>query len=150
MEPEGSLLYSQEPATGSCPGPNELRWHPSTPFKMQFNITPPCMPRSPKLSLTSSDQKLLFIFHICRAYYVKSVQLWRWRLYVPPRLKLLVAGLSSRSSRFEPGSIHVGFVVDRVALGQVFLRDLRFSPVSIIPPSLSILVYHPGDEQYVR
>jgi hypothetical protein len=38
------------------------------------------------------------------------------------------------------GSIHVGFVVDKVALGQVFLRVLRFSPVDIIPPSLSRLI----------
>jgi hypothetical protein len=28
----------------------------------------------------------------------------------------------------------VGFVVDKVALGQVFLRVLRLSPVNIIPP----------------
>jgi hypothetical protein len=28
----------------------------------------------------------------------------------------------------------VGFVVDKVALGQVFFRVLRFSPVNIIPP----------------
>jgi branched-subunit amino acid transport protein len=28
------------------------------------------------------------------------------------------------------------FAVDKVALGQVFLRVLRFSPVSIIPPWL--------------
>jgi hypothetical protein len=28
----------------------------------------------------------------------------------------------------------VGFVVDKVALGQVFLRVLRFSPVNIISP----------------
>jgi hypothetical protein len=28
----------------------------------------------------------------------------------------------------------VGLVVDKVALGQVFLRVLRFSPVNIIPP----------------
>jgi hypothetical protein len=28
----------------------------------------------------------------------------------------------------------VGFVVDKVALEQVFLRVLRFSPVNIIPP----------------
>jgi len=28
---------------------------------------------------------------------------------------------------------HVGFVVDKVVLRQVFLRVLRFSPVSIIP-----------------
>jgi hypothetical protein len=27
----------------------------------------------------------------------------------------------------------VGFVVDRVTLGQIFLRVLRFSPVNIIP-----------------
>jgi hypothetical protein len=46
-----------------------------------------------------------------------------------------------------PGSVHVGFVVDKVALGQVFLRVLRFSPVIIIPPWLSILIYHLRDEQ---
>jgi hypothetical protein len=28
----------------------------------------------------------------------------------------------------------VGFVVDKVILGQVFLRVLRFSPFNIIPP----------------
>jgi hypothetical protein len=31
------------------------------------------------------------------------------------------------------GSVHVGFVVDRVALGLIFLRVLRVSLVSIIP-----------------
>jgi hypothetical protein len=31
-------------------------------------------------------------------------------------------------------------VVDIVALGQVFLRILKFSPVNIIPPWLSILI----------
>jgi hypothetical protein len=31
-------------------------------------------------------------------------------------------------------AVHVGFVVDILALGQVFLRVVRFSPVSIIPP----------------
>jgi hypothetical protein len=29
---------------------------------------------------------------------------------------------------FDPGSVHVGFVVDKVAMGQVFPRVLRFSP----------------------
>ena len=32
--------------------------------------------------------------------------------------------------------VRVGFVVDRVALGQVFLRVLRFSHVNFIPPVL--------------
>jgi hypothetical protein len=43
-------------------------------------------------------------------------------------LRWLVAGLSPRSTGFAAGSIHVGFVVDKVALGQVFLRVLRFFP----------------------
>jgi hypothetical protein len=30
--------------------------------------------------------------------------------------------------------VHVGFVVDKVAMGQVFPRALRFSPVNFIPP----------------
>jgi hypothetical protein len=52
--------------------------------------------------------------------------------------------------RVRAQSIHVGFVVDKVAPGQVFLRVLLFYPVNIIPPSFSILIYHSRDEQYVR
>jgi hypothetical protein len=48
-----------------------------------------------------------------------------------PWLRSLVASLSPRRPRFAPGSFHVGFVVDKVALGQVFVRVLRFSPVDI-------------------
>jgi hypothetical protein len=40
--------------------------------------------------------------------------------------------------------ICVGFEVDKVALGQVFLKVLQFSPDSIIPPWLSILIYNQG------
>jgi hypothetical protein len=65
-------------------------------------------------------------------------------------LRCLVAGLSPRSSGFVPGSIHVGFVVDKVAQGQFFLQVLWFSPVNIIPPSFSIVIYHLGNEKYFR
>jgi hypothetical protein len=51
-----------------------------------------------------------------------------------PWLRRLVAGLSPRRPGFDVGSVHVGFVVDKVALGQMFLRALRFFPVSFIPP----------------
>jgi hypothetical protein len=51
-----------------------------------------------------------------------------------------IDGLSPRRPGFAPGSIHVGFVADKVAQGQVFLRVLRFSPVNFIPPSLSKLI----------
>jgi hypothetical protein len=47
-------------------------------------------------------------------------------------------------------SFHVGFMVDKVALGKVFLQVLWFSPVSIIPPRLSITIDHLGDEQQVH
>ena len=33
-------------------------------------------------------------------------------------------------------SFHVGFVVNKVTLGEIFLTVLLFSPVSIIPPVL--------------
>jgi hypothetical protein len=44
----------------------------------------------------------------------------------------------------------VGFVVDKVALAQVVIQFLRFSPVNIIAPSFSILIYHLEDAQYVH
>jgi hypothetical protein len=53
-----------------------------------------------------------------------------------PWLRRLVAGLSPPSPGFDTGSVHVGFVVDKVALGQVFPLILRFSPVSFNPPVL--------------
>ena len=36
----------------------------------------------------------------------------------------------------NPGSVRVGLVVDKVALGQVFLRVLRFCPVNYSKPKL--------------
>jgi hypothetical protein len=52
-----------------------------------------------------------------------------------PWLRRLVAGLSP----LTPGSVNLGFVVDKLALEQAFLRIIRFSPVNIIPP-LSIVI----------
>jgi hypothetical protein len=47
-------------------------------------------------------------------------------------------------ARVRAWSIHVGFMVDKVALGQVFIRVLRVSPVSIISPSLTKLISSGG------
>jgi hypothetical protein len=52
----------------------------------------------------------------------------------------IVTTLSLRRSRFNPGPVHVRFVVDELALGQVLLPVLRF-PVSIIPPVLHTHLY---------
>jgi hypothetical protein len=45
----------------------------------------------------------------------------------------LVAGLSPRRTGFDPTQYQVGIMVDEVTLGQIFLRALLLSPVSIIP-----------------
>jgi len=60
--------------------------------------------------------------------------------YLPAALWLsrLVASLSPRRSGFNPRSVQVRFVVDRVVLGQVFLPVFRVSHLSIIPPVLHI------------
>jgi hypothetical protein len=50
-----------------------------------------------------------------------------------------VSCLSPRRPGFDPRSFHVGFLVDKVALGQVFLRILRFSRVNFISPVLNYL-----------
>jgi hypothetical protein len=43
-----------------------------------------------------------------------------------PYLKRLVAGFPPRRPGFKPGSGQVGFVVDKVALGQVFSEYFGF------------------------
>ena len=55
-----------------------------------------------------------------------------------PWLRRSVSGLSPWRLGFHPKSFHVRLVVDKVALGQFFLRVLRFSPVSTISPVLHI------------
>jgi hypothetical protein len=56
-------------------------------------------------------------------------------------LKQLDTGLSPRKPRFAPGSVHVGFMVDKVTLGQVFLEFFGF-PLSKSFQHCSILIYH--------
>jgi len=47
-----------------------------------------------------------------------------------------VAGFSSRRHGFDTRPVRVGYVVNKVALGQVFVWILRFPLISIIPPML--------------
>jgi hypothetical protein len=57
-----------------------------------------------------------------------------------PWLRRLVAGLSPRRFGFDPGSVHVGFVVDKVALGQVFSPCTSVSPCQYHSTGTSLLV----------
>jgi hypothetical protein len=67
-----------------------------------------------------------------------------------PWLRSLVASRLPRRPGFAPGSIHVGFLVDKVALGQVFLLVLRFSPVSISFQCCCPNSYHLGNAYYAN
>ena len=53
-----------------------------------------------------------------------------------PLVGRLVAGLSPQKPGFDSKTDHVRPVMDKVALGQIYLPVLHFSPVSIIPPTL--------------
>ena len=53
------------------------------------------------------------------------------RLLVP---ESLTVGLRKDRIGFDPSPVNLVFVVDKVALGQVSLRVLLSSPVTIIPP----------------
>jgi hypothetical protein len=59
-----------------------------------------------------------------------------------PECGVVVTGLSSRRPGFDSRSVNLGFVVDKVALGQVFFPAvLRLSPVRMIPLVLHKDVY---------
>ena len=47
-----------------------------------------------------------------------------------------LAGLSLLKPQFDPRSVHVRFVADKVALKHIFLPVVVFPPVSITPPTL--------------
>lgn len=49
----------------------------------------------------------------------------------------LVADLSLQSPRLIPRAVYVKLVMNKVALGKVFLQVLLFCPVRVIPPKLS-------------
>jgi len=48
----------------------------------------------------------------------------------------LFAGHSDRRLGYSLRPVHVRYVLEKVALGQVFVRALMFSPVTIIPSQL--------------
>jgi hypothetical protein len=58
-------------------------------------------------------------------------------------LKQLVASLSLQRPRFTPESIHMGFMVDIVVLGQVSLLSSLIFPCHCHSTGVPILICHP-------
>ena len=55
------------------------------------------------------------------------------------RRSQLVSHRSLQTSDIEPGPVHAGFVVDKVAWGHTLLLVLRLSPARIIPSMLHLI-----------
>jgi hypothetical protein len=49
----------------------------------------------------------------------------------------------------DPRLVHVGFVVDKMAVGQVCLQVLWFSQISIIPPMLHTRISFVCHQRYM-
>jgi hypothetical protein len=60
----------------------------------------------------------------------------------------LVAGFPPRRPGFDPGSGKVGFVVDKVAMGQVFSKYFGFPCQSLFHRIILHPHNHPGQAQY--
>jgi hypothetical protein len=65
-----------------------------------------------------------------------------------PYVNRLFASFLLRRFGFFPCEVHVRFMVDKVVLGQVISRALRFYPVKYnSTKSPCLLSFHPGDRQ---
>jgi hypothetical protein len=70
-----------------------------------------------------------------------------------PWLRRLVAGFPPLRPEFEPGSNHVGFIVDKVALRQVFFEYFGLPYLFAFHRLLHnchIIIYHLGLEQQAK
>jgi hypothetical protein len=83
----------------------------------------------PTPSGSSSPRRVVGLFDIDHG----SNSLLRKVVNYLPWLRWLVADISPWTSRLDPGLSRVGFVVDKVALGQISLSVPQLSPLSIIP-----------------
>jgi hypothetical protein len=56
-----------------------------------------------------------------------------------PQLRQLVTSFSLWRPKFSPRPVHLGFMVDKIALGQHCCIVLQFSQVCIIPPKFILI-----------
>jgi hypothetical protein len=88
-----------------------------------------------------------------KIFYCESIQCCRYKGRLPMAetvtlslqwLRQIVITLETWRYRFNPRPVHMGFLVDRVVLGQVFLQILQSSHVRIIPPMFHFhsFLYH--------
>ena len=69
-----------------------------------------------------------------------TTALSKTQIWAVPCLRWLVASLSPRRPGFDPGSVHVGFMVEKVALGQVFPPSTSVFPCQFNSTGVPLLV----------
>ena len=79
-------------------------------------------------SRSTESENLLWVTNWVCTYLLHQI------VFQVPWIRRLVAGLSPNRPGLDPRQVDVGFVVNKLELGQVFLPVHRSSPVSIIPP----------------
>ena len=118
-------------------------------MKVIFEILRPIWPtvESDRLNAAVTDDSCYVVREVsCTIHWASGFCIPVWitclRLVAGSCLRRLFADLSPRRPGFDTRSVHVGFVVDRVALGRVFLRVFRFCSVSIIPLNAAYSFVH--------
>jgi hypothetical protein len=79
-----------------------------------------------------SGDVIPFVLHICGTHR-KNIACLNIDLSGSKMAEQFVVSLSSRDTLFNLSPILMGFMVETVSLGQVFIRIFRFLYVSIIP-----------------
>ena len=72
--------------------------------------------------------------HLCTYGYVPPLYPSTYRCVTDRYPQCNSHSSAVRRYSFDPKAVRVGFVADKVTLGQVFLRALPFYAISIIPP----------------
>ena len=80
---------------------------------------------------------LAFLLHRDTIVFARKYRGQPWHMCLSMyNFDCVMAVLSLRRVGFDPNPVHMGFVVDKMTVGQVFLPVRLVSPVIIIPPLL--------------
>ena len=87
--------------------------------------------------INAAGENVTLQLHLTNCFYNTVIKM-KGKLYTAP---VSVSQENTQGAHRDPKAVRVGFAADKVALGQVFLRVLRFSPASALHQSLTLVFY---------